>query len=229
MPIIAYGKIKPLRQAKGLNQAEIAAELGISRPTYVLMEQGDKEPTITQLYTLARLLGTEPGELCVNLPSPAAAVSNYEKFKELVAACILQGAEGGSITKSKLSVLSYLCEFAWYRLRSRLMAGANYRCTPRGPVADDFFRALDELYEGQIIALEPKGTSLVIRSVEQRPTKLLTNEELSLIHDICTKWRTQSTEAIIKFASLQTPCKAVKMGDPIPYEAVLGESKDSLY
>ena len=37
IPIFTYGKVRPLRQAKGLNQAEIAAELGISRPTYVMM------------------------------------------------------------------------------------------------------------------------------------------------------------------------------------------------
>lgn len=64
MPIIAYDKIRPLRLAKGLRQADVAMELGISRPTYLLMERGLKEPTISQLYTLARLLGVEPAELC---------------------------------------------------------------------------------------------------------------------------------------------------------------------
>lgn len=229
MPIIAYGKIKPLRQAKGLNQAEIAAELGVSRPTYVLIEQGAKEPTVTQLYTLARLLGTEPNDLCANLPSGAVAMSNYEKLKELVAACVVHGAKDGRITKSKLSVLAYLSDFAWYNLHSRPLSGASYRCSPRGPVADDFFRVIDELYEGQTITLEPKGASLEITSVEQLPTTLLTSEELSLIHDICTKWQRQSTEAAIKFAVEQAPCKAVRMGDPIPYEAVLNQPKDSLY
>jgi transcriptional regulator with XRE-family HTH domain len=229
MPVIAYGKIKPLRQAKGLNQAEIAAELGVSRPTYVLIEQGSKEPTITQLYTLARLLNIEPGELCVNLPSVTARVTDYQKFKELVRTCVVHGAEGGIITKSKLSVLVYLNDFAWYNVHGQPMTGADYRCTPRGPVADDYLRALDELYEAQAIALEPSGTAMAIRHIEQLPGRLLTSNELSLVQDICTKWRAQSTEAIIRFASEQAPCRAVRPGDLIPYEAILGEPQSALY
>lgn len=64
MPIINYDQIKPLRQAKGLRQADVAIELGVSRPTYNLIETGQKEPTITQLYTLARILGVPPSTLC---------------------------------------------------------------------------------------------------------------------------------------------------------------------
>lgn len=64
MPIIAYDQLKPLRLAKGLRQADMATELGISRPTYVQMERGNKEPTLSQLYTLARLLGVPPASLC---------------------------------------------------------------------------------------------------------------------------------------------------------------------
>ena len=229
MPVIAYGKIKPLRQAKGLNQAEIAAELGVSRPTYVLIEQGAKEPTLTQLYTLARLLGTEPGELCTSLPAVDSKTADYQKFKELIRHCVAQGADGGTITKSKLATLAYLCDFAWYALYGRPMTGADYRCTPRGPVADDFFRAVNELYEGQAITLEPSGTALLIRSIEQLPANSLSDDEFSLVSEICTKWRTKSTEDIVMFASRQAPCRAVRPGDLIPYEAAANEPKDSLY
>jgi putative transcriptional regulator len=229
MPIIAYGKLKPLRQAKGLNQAEIAAELGISRPTYVLMEQGGKEPTLTQLYTLSRLLGVEPDELCANLPTLESVGADYNKFKTLLSACIAYGATEGAITKAKLSVLVYLVDFAWYHTRSRSITGEVYRCTARGPVADDFFRAVDDLYEAQAVALDPMGAALVIRPIEQFPLQTLTQEELSLAQEICAKWRAQTTESIIEFAREQAPCKAVKSGDPIPYEAILGLPKSALY
>lgn len=229
MPIIAYGKIKPLRQAKGLNQADIAAELGISRPTYVLIEQGAKEPTLTQLYTLSRLLGVEPGELCSNLPFIASGNINYDKFKELVAVCAAAGSNAGAITKSKLSVLVYLHDFAWYNLYSRPMTGEIYRCTPRGPIADDFLRVLDELYEAQAVALEPAGATLIVRPIELPKPRLLNSDELALATEICNKWRQESTEAAIDFAIQQPPCRAVKTGDPIPYEAIQGEPKSSLY
>ncbi len=67
MPIVLYHKIKPLRLAKGLRQSEIAIELAISRPTYTNIERGKKEPTISQLFILARLLGVPPSTLCASL------------------------------------------------------------------------------------------------------------------------------------------------------------------
>jgi len=139
------------------------------------------------------------------------------------------GSNAGAITKSKLSVLAYLHDFTWYNLYSRPMTGEVYRCTPRGPVADDFFRAIDELYEAQAITLDPAGSTLIVRPIELPRPKLLSNDELALATEICSKWRQESTEAIISFALQQPPCKAVKTGDPIPYEAILGEPKSSLY
>jgi transcriptional regulator with XRE-family HTH domain len=229
MPIFAYAKIKPLRQAKGLNQSEIAAELGISRPTYVLMEQGDKEPTITQLYTLSRLLSVEPGELCANLPTTDSELIDYPKFKDLVMACASQGADTGTITKTKLAALTYLADFAWYHEHSRPMTGANYRHASRGPVADDFFRAIDELFEEQAIALEPRGTALIVRAIEKRPVKHLSEQEVMLITKICATWRTESTDGLHGFIRNQNPWKISKQGDLIPYEAIIGEPKTSLY
>jgi transcriptional regulator with XRE-family HTH domain len=230
MPVLLYGKIKPLRQSKGLKQADLAAELGISRPTYVLMERGQKEPTLSQLYTLARLLGVDPGSLSPNLTISSTGSVDYQKFKELVATCLVHGAaDDGQITKSKLAILAYLADFAWYSLHSRSLTGMAYRLSPRGPVADDYLRAIDELYEGQSIALEPQGTTMLIRCIEQCPTQKLSEKEISLIHDICHKWRPRTTEEIITFALAQEPAKASKLGDILLYDSVLVSAQESLY
>ena len=228
MPVFAYGKVKPLRQAKGLNQAEIAAELGVSRPTYVLMEQGEKEPTLTQLYTLARLLGVKTEELCANLPSLGGQVADYEKFKELVWTCLAQGS-GGPITKTKLAHLVYLADFVWRYHHDTPITGTTYRYTAHGPVSDDFFRALDELYEAQSITLQPEGTTLVMHTIEQRPAKRLNDEELAVIAKVCAKWRHESTEAITTFVHDRLEGKMPRKGDTIPYESILTLSEDSLY
>lgn len=229
MPVFAYGKLRPLRQAKGLTQGEIAAELGISRPTYVLMEQGQREPTLSQLYTLSRLLGVEIGELGSNLPARTQHPFDYHKLKELVFTCASAGAENGAITKTKLSLLVYMADFSWYRLTGQAITGALYRHTTRGPVADDFFRALDELYEGQSIAIEPTGVSMVIRPIERSQPALLSPEELLLVQKVCAKWRKESTEAVMRFACLQAPYKASAPGEPIAYEAILATPENELY
>ncbi len=229
MPIFAYGKLKPLRQTRGLNQSEIAAELGISRPTYVLMEQGEKEPTLTQLYTLARLLGVDADELCANLPSAGNDIAYYAKFKELVAVCAHRGTADGRLSKTKLSLLTYLADFAWHFRASRPLTGETYRYTLRGPVADDFFRVLDELYETEAIALLPEGATLTIGSIEKPRPQFLSEDELKLVEKICTKWRAETTESILSFVRQRLAPKAGKTGEPIPYESILTENEELLY
>lgn len=229
MPVFAYGKLRPLRQAKGLTQGEIATELGISRPTYVLMEQGQREPTLSQLYTLSRLLGVDISELGSNLPAATQYPFDYPKLKELVFACASAGAENGTITKTKLALLVYLADFSWYRLTGRAITGALYRHTTRGPVADDFFRALDELYEGQAIAIEPTGVTMIIRPIERTQPTLLNQEEQLHVQKVCTKWRKESTEAVMRFTSMQTPFKTSTPGEPIAYESIMSTPENELY
>ena len=229
MPIVAYGKIKPLRQAKGLNQDEIAAELGVSRPTYVLMEQGEKEPTISQLYTLARLLGTEPDELCSNLPGLRLDMTDEGKLKDLLTTCIALGSGGGSIAKTKLSILAYLADFVWYRLHGKPLTGATYRYGLRGPAPETLLKVLDELYEGQAISIEPSGATLVFGLVEDRPAKNLNLAELSLVQDICAKWQSESTEALVEFVKQQAPCKDARLHQPIAYETILKQPENALF
>jgi len=229
VPLFAYSKLRPLRQARGLNQGELAAELGISRPTYVLMEQGQREPTLSQLFTMARLLGVKIDDLGSDLPSQTQHRADFPKFRELVFACASAGAESGTITKTKLSLLAYLSDFSWYRAETRAISSALYRHTQRGPVADDFFRAIDELYEAQSIAIEPAGVSLIIRPIERAQPMLLSQEELLHVQKICAKWRKESTEAVMRFVCMQSPFKTSAPGEPIAYESILATPKDLLY
>ena len=56
-------KIRALREAKGLSQAELAEALGLDQTTVSAWERGVSEPTVFNLRRLADLLGVEPGEL----------------------------------------------------------------------------------------------------------------------------------------------------------------------
>lgn len=49
--------IKNLRKSAGLKQSEVADKIGVSRPTYSLIEKGEKDLTVTQLEKLADIFG----------------------------------------------------------------------------------------------------------------------------------------------------------------------------
>ena len=56
-------KIRALREAKGMTQAELAEALGLSQPAIVQWETGKNEPTAFNIRRLADLFGVPPGDL----------------------------------------------------------------------------------------------------------------------------------------------------------------------
>jgi transcriptional regulator with XRE-family HTH domain len=51
------------RQQRGLQQADVAASLGILQPAYSRIEKGDTSITVAQLRIVARRLGMKPGQI----------------------------------------------------------------------------------------------------------------------------------------------------------------------
>ena len=48
--------LKQIRQNQGITQTEMAKKLGVSRPTYIQIERGKKEPTVSQARIIAELI-----------------------------------------------------------------------------------------------------------------------------------------------------------------------------
>lgn len=227
--IVASSKIKHLRESKGISQETAADKISVSRPFYALLEQGKREPTIGQLYKVASMLSVDISEITTGIDTKASFI-DYKKFKDLITTCIRLGADSdGKITKTKLAKLVYLSDFAWYFHNGKSMTNAMYRCIPKGPVADDYFRAVDELYEEQAIAIEPKGQALMISAVESVNSKLMDANEIDLIQKICAKWQGRSTDDIVEFTHGQSPWKNSSAGTMIPYELILSEAEINLF
>lgn len=227
--MVEFNRIKHLRDTKGLTQDQVADYLSLSRPSYALIEQGLKDITVTQLYKLASLLDIPVSDIASGLGDKQAVV-NYAKFKELVLACIRQGADvDGKITKTKLAKLVYLADFNWFYRKHLSMTGAMYRHISQGPVADEYFRAIDEMYNEQMIAIEPKGTALMISALESLNPSRLSEDEMALITEICDKWKGRPTSEIVSFTHAQNPWKNSSAGGLIPYETILSEPSNHLF
>lgn len=107
-------RVYALREAAGLSQREVAAQLDISQPSYALWERNDVALRPEQLLTLARILNVRPEEL-LTPPTTASrrggpagkarrvfeAVSllprnRQQKILEVVEALVAQHASGNA-------------------------------------------------------------------------------------------------------------------------------------
>ena len=179
--------VKKLRQDSGFSQQDIALKLGISRPSYIAVEQGKRELTLSEAEKLGALFGISLRELESGIPT------NYKKYKQMILAYLRSGADVRSgVPKTKLAKLLYLADFGWFYEHLESMSGMQYREIQYGPVPDAYFRAIDELFEeGKIeITKTPEGAMLIsqTRSGEKIPLSELKEGEKKLIKEISEKW-----------------------------------------
>ena len=223
--------IYKLRKQQGLSQGQVAKDLGISRPSYVNLEKGKKELTLSQLETLATLFKVSPQELQFGI-----AVSENEaltsKFKQLILNCIKFGGDktDGKITKTKLAKLVYLAEFKWFYDNLKPLTGVAYKKLPQGPVADLYFRAVDELFSDGLLEIEQKGTAFMISLTESNVSdNLLKTEEMRVIKLVSKKWRNKNTEDIVNFTHQQLPWNICRRNEVIPIALITQEEPENVY
>lgn len=229
-----YGAfIRRLREERGMSQKELADKIGISRSTYISIENGKKELSLDEANTLARLFGISVDELL------SGHIPDISKYKQMILTYLrMDLSKDGKIPKTKLAKLLYLADFAWFYEKLESMSGMQYRKIAYGPVPDAFFRALDELEESGKIEIERKHDAakdrdiiLVKESESNRNEKIhaLNQEERALMQNIGAKWKDKKTQEIVNFTHNQLPYTLCRMDEIIPYALITQEDPDAVF
>ncbi len=218
------GFIKALRTERGFSQSFMAEKLGISRPSYISIEHGKRELTIGEFEKLSSVLGVSFDEL-ENRESP-----NYEKYKQMILAFLKLNKR---VTKTKLAKLLYFADFGWYYYHLQSMSGMPYRKIKYGPVADTYFRLIDEMSDNGELAIEQtdKGAMMVsaTRGGAKNSLSDLKKEELKLIKDISDKWQNKQTADIVRFTHNQLPYLYAGDNEIVSYRLFTQENPDEIF
>ena len=227
-------RIETARRAKGLTQTQAAQAIEVSRPTYMKIERGEKELTFRQAKNLAVAFGVDMDELLYEADGTREfvdVISVIEKHKQMIACMIKYGADNdGWITKVKLAKLVYLADFAYYYENGKSISGLTYVKYPRGPVAEAFFLAVDELEDGGTITREFSGEATRFSLVEKNVRRSkLSERELDTIRVVARAWRNRSTEETAEFTYSQLPYRMSGDGCKIVYDLISKERPEMVY
>ena len=224
------------RLERGYTQEQLARAINVSRPTYINIESGKKELTLRQYETISSILSINIEDLLGGADSHSAffnVLETTKKYKQIILNSLKYGSDEGDkkITKTKLAKMVYLADFIWYYKYKTPMSGVKYRKLPRGPVADMYFRALDELEEDRMILREntPKGAIMFSLVEDEAPVSQLSEAEILLIKNIGESWRGKSTQDIVDFTHEQLPWKTCGDGEIIPYDLITQEEPIRVY
>ncbi len=224
-----YSKIiKKLRLDLKLSQQQVADNLNIARTSYISIEQGKRELTLSEATKIADMFGIEIEDLETGM------IANYEKYKEMLIAYLRSAGhdKDGKITKTKLAKLLYLADFAWFYDNLKSMSNMKYRRIEFGPVPDMYFRALSELENEGLIFIERKGDAILISQSEaskRNKLNLLNIKEKDLIKKIAKKWKNKRTNEIVKFTHDQLPYSICQQNEIIPYSLITQEDPEYVF
>lgn len=216
--------VKALRTKRGLSQLQVALKLSMSRPSYIAVEQGKKELTVGEFEKLPGILGVSREEL------EGGENPNYEKYKQMMLAFLRLNKK---ITKTKLAKLLYFADFSWFYYHLKSMSGMQYRKIQYGPVADAYFRMIDELSDAGEISIEQtkEGAILVslTRSGERAQLSEISGDERKLMKKIDSKWKGRKTSDIVSFTHTQFPYLYAQDNEIVSYNLFTQENPDEIF
>ena len=223
--------IKYLREERNLSQATVAIATHMSRASYVAVEKGTKELTLAEADALTKLFGITIDAL-LRTEAP-----NVTKYTQMMYA-FLRAAKGDKLPlkKTKLAQLLYLADFSWFYHHAQSLSGVTYRHTDFGPLADVYFRLLEEMeangtinikqiYRDDYHMYEIEET----RTSAKKPLTALLKKEIAHIETIWTTWKLSSTAEIVTFTSEQPPYRDSVPGEIMPYEGIREVESYNLY
>ena len=159
--------IQQLRKKNNLTQEFLASELDISRPTYVQIEQGERDLTITEAKKLAAIFSMSLDDLLsgnkkeveidfeeeksekttkpeMRIVMPRA---NVKKFKEVLLYLLGKVGARPNIGETAIYKLLYFIDFDYYEKFEEQLIGARYIKNHFGPTPIEFKKITDRMIE----------------------------------------------------------------------------------
>lgn len=221
--------IKSLRQKNQMSQQQVADKIGISRTSYIDVEKGKKELSLSEAQRLVEIFGINLKDLETGI------LPDYEKYKEMILFFLRlnNNNKDGKIPKTKLAKFLYLADFAWFYEKLESMSGMKYRRIDYGPVPDLYFRALDELEEEGKINIDRSIDGVILISagegLKMKKLETIMGEEKFLMEKIFRKWKNKKTSEIVDFSHQQLPYRLCSPNEIIPYELIIQEDPAYVY
>ncbi len=239
--------IQEQRKKHNLTQEFLASELGISRPTYMQIEQGTRELTVSEAEKLAKIFGislenflqeketsiivtVEKGEqqpmtnqtedIRISVPQ-----KNLEKFKEVLLYVLSKVGGKPNVGETVLYKLLYFIDFDYYEKYEEQLLGATYIKNHYGPTPIEFKDIVEEMIKrGEIVRVTskyfnyPQQKYLPVKDPDL--TKLKDARELQHIDEVLARLGDKNATELSDYSHEDVPWIVAEDNKPLDYEAV---------
>lgn len=242
--------IQETRKCREMTQEYLAKEIGVSRPTYMEIEQGNRDLTITEAQKLADIFNmslvdllnankkeievdfkddetdkTVKSEMRIILPH-----ANMKKFKEVLLYLLEKVGSRPNIGETAIYKLLYFIDFDYYEKFEEQLTGAKYIKNHFGPTPIEFKGITDQMAaKGEIEKIKSKYFQHEQKKYLPRRTanlKSLSAQEIQHIDEVLSRLAWKNASELSAYSHSDTPWRVHKMGEEISYETVFYRDND---
>ena len=243
--------IQQLRKKHGLTQEFLALKIGVSRPTYLQIEQGERDLTITEAKKLADIFsinfddfikGKESFLFKIDLEKQiiskkvkqeiriSVPQENIIKFKETLLYILEKVGARPNIGETAIYKLLYFIDFDYYEKFEEQLIGAKYIKNYFGPTPIEFKKITDQMIEkGEIEKIKSKYFQHEQKKYLPRRTanlKILSAQEIQHIDEVLNRLAWKNAKELSDYSHSDTPWRVHKIGEEISYESVFYRDDD---
>ncbi len=248
MAAILYQKIKELREQNKFSQEYLAEKLGVSRPTYMQIEKGERELTISEARILAEIFDMSlenfladredvmsiisigrrekirrgnKNKIRINIPQEKA-----DKFEQVLLYILAKIGGKPNIGQTVLYKLLYFIDFDYYEKYEEQLIGARYIKNAHGPTPIIFAKIVDRLEKEQKVEkvkskfYKYEQTKYLVNPSVSLNLSALSAQELAHIDWEIDRLGDLTATQISALSHIDTPWVAAKDREPLEYEHV---------
>lgn len=239
-------RIRKLREGKRLTQERVARALGLTRQTYLSVEKGQRDLSVSELQALAELFEMDACDLLGDSPSGRGSVvelgapgktrrapaqlrirvpqHQVEKFKEVLLYVLSRVGALPHVGETVIYKLLYFIDFDYYEKYEEHLMGATYLKNKFGPAPVEFKAIVVDMEErGEIERVRSKHFQYdQSKYLPRRAARLevLCARELQHIDEVLARLGDKNARAISEYSHEDVPWLVTKAGQPIDYETV---------
>ena len=235
-------RIAQLRKMSGLSGEELSKKIGISRPSLVQIEQGNRNIKAVELKSIAEILNFSMDAIisedynikelktntCLEESEPiyeriSVPELNVNKFKNLIIYILEKCAGKPNVGETVLYKLLYFSDFNYYELYEEHLSGAIYRKLPNGPVPMSIDTILDSMinvdnslkrFKTEYYGYQQKRYITLINA----DLRLFNAAEIEVVNRVIELLSSMSATEISLYSHEDMPWKASKDMEQIDYE-----------
>lgn len=249
--MIKHTFLLELRKNQGVSQAFMAEKIGLSRASYIEVEKGAKELTLSQANKIAEILHITFPELISGEKIPSIKVSindvaekkekqemridvpqkNLKKFKEVLLYVLEKVGSKSNVGMTVIYKLLYFIDFDYYEKFEEQLMGATYIKNHYGPTPVEFKKIVENM--------ETKGELETVRSkyFQHDQTKylprresdisVLNAKEIKHIDEVLSRLSDKSAIELSDYSHKDVPWITAEDGRSLSYESVFYRTKDT--